>query len=353
MGAGLAGLACAHELRRYGIEPTIFEIRHRIGERFPNVETLAGMIQRPHNDAFRYFEQLGLPLRPTAPLNRLIVHGPGTRVSFAGNLGHITFRGHWPCSWERQIASQIKADVLFNRDESWQNLAADFDYVTVATGDGIIPESLGLWRRTVDLHIKGAVLRGRFDPNQVEMWFNTRYAKTGYAYLGPFDHRHASVAVSLPDATPEELDRYFERFCGEAEIGGDVITEFKTEGFPVGTCTRRRHGNVLFAGNAAGFVDPAFFFGQFESLNSGIMAGRAIGRRLDYDMLIAPNTARMARFLKLRSWLATMEDDDFDRAIWLSGLPGIRNLLFGTNIDCFGWLSRILTLANPARTNRA
>ena len=349
MGAGLAGLACAHELKRHGIEPTVFELRHRVGERFPNVEALAGLIQRPQNDAFAYFERLGFSLRPTAPLNRLIVHGPTTRASFSGNLGHITIRGHWPCSWETQIAAQVRPEILFERNEDWRNLAADYDYVVVATGDAIIPESLGLWRRTVNTHIKGVVLAGRFDPGQIEMWFNTDYTKTSYGYLGPFDDRRACAAVCLPDATPEELDRCLARFLAGAEIAGREILEFKTEGYPTGVCSPLQRDNLFFVGNNGGFVDPAFGFGQFDSLISGLMAGRAIARRQDYARLVAPQVARMRCFLRIRAYLNTLENDDFDRAIWLAGRAPVKATLFGLNLDYFGLLGRVLALARHGR----
>lgn len=344
MGAGLAGLACAHELKRHGIEPTVFEIRHRVGERFPNVEALSALIQRPWHDAFQFFERLGLPLRPTAPLARFIVRGPSQRASFRGDLGHITIRGHWPRSWECQIAEQVAPRILFNRNEDWRDLARDFDWVVVATGEAVIPESLGLWRRTVNAHIKGAVVRGRFDPNQVEMWFNTRYAKTLYGFFAPFDQNNACAAVTLPDATPEELDRYFARFLGEAGITGRVTLEFKTEGYPIGVCSARQAGNVLFAGNAGGFIDPAFGFGQFDSIASGIMAGRAIARGLDYEALVRPHVERMRRFLNIRRFLDRLDDAAFDRLIWLAGRYPCRKAAFDTRLDWLGPIGRLLGL---------
>lgn len=344
MGAGIAGLACAHELKRHGIQPTVFEIRHRVGERFPNMEGLGGMLLRPHNDAFAYFERLGFPLRPGTPINRLVVHGPSSRAAFAGNLGFFTPRGHWPWSWERQMAAQTGAEILFNRNEDWRNLAADFDRVVVATGEAVIPESLGLWRRTVNLHIKGAVLRGRFDPALVEFWFNTHYAKTGYGYLAPFDHRYAGAAVFIPDATPEELDRYFEVFCRGAELGGEIVLPFKVEGYPVGMTSRLRHDKLLFVGNAGGFIEPAFYFGQFHSLASGVLAGRAIARDQNYEDLVVPHVARIKRFLPIRRFLDTLDDEDFDRFVRLTNRAAVKTLMFGCNLDWLGLFGRVLSL---------
>lgn len=44
MGAGMSGLCCAITLERYGITPTIFEKRSRVGDRFINAEAKLKLI---------------------------------------------------------------------------------------------------------------------------------------------------------------------------------------------------------------------------------------------------------------------------------------------------------------------
>ena len=127
------------------------------------------------------------------------------------------------------------------------------------------------------------------------------------------------------------------------------ILEFKTEGYPTGVCSPLQRDNLFFVGNNGGFVDPAFGFGQFDSLISGLMAGRAIARRQDYARLVAPQVARMRCFLRIRAYLNTLENDDFDRAIWLAGRAPVKATLFGLNLDYFGLLGRVLALARHGR----
>jgi len=79
------------------------------------------------------------------------------------------------------------------------------------------------------------------------------------------------------------------------------------------------------------------------------MAGRAIARHQDYARLIAPQVARMRRFLRIRAYLDTLGNDDFDRAIWLAGRAPVKAALFGLNLDYFGLLGRMLTLARHDR----
>ncbi len=45
LGAGLADLACANELQKHGINPTIYEAGSSIGEQYPHVG--AAIVTRP------------------------------------------------------------------------------------------------------------------------------------------------------------------------------------------------------------------------------------------------------------------------------------------------------------------
>lgn len=50
MGAGLAGLSCTKYLEDNNITPVIFKKRHRVGERFPNMEAIIQLVHRPFKD---------------------------------------------------------------------------------------------------------------------------------------------------------------------------------------------------------------------------------------------------------------------------------------------------------------
>ena len=56
MGAGISGLSCAIILERNGIEPTIFEKRGRVGDRFINSEAMFDILNRPIKDCLSYNE---------------------------------------------------------------------------------------------------------------------------------------------------------------------------------------------------------------------------------------------------------------------------------------------------------
>ena len=54
MGAGLAGLSCAHELEKYGITPVVYERNSYIGDQMNHVGALLEIINRPIKNVFQY-----------------------------------------------------------------------------------------------------------------------------------------------------------------------------------------------------------------------------------------------------------------------------------------------------------
>ena len=69
IGAGLAGLACALELEKHGIEPVIFERKDRVGEIYPHVAALMQIFRRPVKYPLQYLSKnYGIELKPINPL---------------------------------------------------------------------------------------------------------------------------------------------------------------------------------------------------------------------------------------------------------------------------------------------
>ena len=96
MGAGLAGLVAAYELRAQGHEPLVLEAQNRVGGRIYTLRCFApglyaeagGMrIPRSHDLTLEYCERFGLELRPFVMGNpKALVHLGGQRVPARGIL---------------------------------------------------------------------------------------------------------------------------------------------------------------------------------------------------------------------------------------------------------------------------
>jgi len=93
IGAGIAGLVAAFELRRQGHEPLVLEAQHRVGGRVKTIrdfapglyaEAGAMRIPRVHDLTLAYCELFGLPLRPFVMGNpNTLVYIDGQRMTVA------------------------------------------------------------------------------------------------------------------------------------------------------------------------------------------------------------------------------------------------------------------------------
>jgi protoporphyrinogen/coproporphyrinogen III oxidase len=94
IGGGLAGLACAHALRRRGIEPVIYESSPRVGGRFDaGVPYLLG--RELFRNTFRLIDELGLAsaIVPISPYAGQVYRGKIYRHRVASATGLLRFKG--------------------------------------------------------------------------------------------------------------------------------------------------------------------------------------------------------------------------------------------------------------------
>lgn len=281
VGAGLAGLACAHELERLGVACELFDKRDRIGKMFNTVETmLQPLVLHPHKDIFESLRQeLHLPVNPANHITRLVVHTKSKETQVRGRLGFTTIRGSDERSLEVQVARHIHSPVHLDQNPDVEHLKHRYDWVVVATGSPKWPKHFGLWQRDLCWYVRGANVFGDFDPGELHFVFDTRYAGTGYAMICPYDSRLASVGVGIPDSSEERMEAYWERFRHDKRhLWHSIEDEFKLECYEMGRVNQRVFENVIFVGNAGGFIEPLGITGQDPSLRSGVLAARKIAQ---------------------------------------------------------------------------
>ena len=147
MGAGMSGLSCAITLEKYGIKPTIFEKRSRVGDRFVNAEAMFSILNRPNKQSIPYLgEKFNINLKPTSEVEKLFIHSKNEIGTIKGKLGYTNVRGRYENSYESQLEKQIKCNINFNSTHEYEQLCKDFEYVVLATGDGEYASQLGNYR---------------------------------------------------------------------------------------------------------------------------------------------------------------------------------------------------------------
>jgi len=106
-----------------------------------------------------------------------------------------------------------------------------------------------------------------------------------------------------------------------------------------GSVTTNKIGKIYFVGTAGGGVEPFLGFGQVNAIISGVMAARSIIKRININYLLK-DLKRKDRELKvLRSLMNSATNQDFDNLLTAMKTPGIRSLVYKTNIDIIKLLS--------------
>lgn len=332
IGAGVAGLSCVHELERYGIEPVVFEQRHRPGELFDHCAVTLEIFTRPYDPLAYMREEFNINIRPIHNLNTIIMKSPEKSTTVKGNLGYLFLRGHDPASAETQLYHSIKSKVCFNTLADYSRLAREYDYVVVANGNYDVTRTLGLWSNIYDTYLIGGTVLGDFDLNSMIMWINTRYAKTAYAYLCPMEKKRAFLGLVAPNSTPDRAREYWKLFWEMEKHPWELVYEVNVQ-HVAGYVYPHQVENILLAGIAGGFLEPFLGFGLFSSAQSGVLAGRAIATGEKYEDLLLQLKEDMKHSLVFRELFANLDNAGYDRLMTVLGTPGIKQFVYNTNID--------------------
>ena len=332
IGAGIAGMACVHELERYGIESVIFDQKKQSGELFDHSAATLEMFTRPYDPLEYLMSDFNISIKPLQNLNSIIMNSPSKKETVKGNLGYLILRGqHYP-SVETQLYSSIKSKVYFNTRADYSQLAREYDHVVVANGQHDITMTMGLWSTIYQTHIIGANVLGEFDVNTMIMWINTRFAKSAYAYLTPMEKNRAFLGLVVPNSTPDQAREYWKLFWEIEKHPWDIVYEAMVQ-HSSGSVYPHQIENILLAGTAGGFLEPFLGFGMLSSVQSGVLAGRAIATGKKYEDLLLQLKEDMKHSLVFRELLASLGNAEMDRLVAALGTPGIKQFVYNTNID--------------------
>lgn len=350
VGAGISGLACAHELERLGINPVIFERRFTVGDFHQHSGVILGIFTRPIRDLFRYIEDnYDITLFPLNNVNEITVYGPGRKIVARGEgLGYTFLKGQDENSIENQLRRLVKSKINFNIHADYRVLSKEYDYVVVASGNHLISSDIGIWRMTMHTFIKGAVILGNFNPQAMHMWFNTRFAGSGYGYMIPFDNKRATLGLVVPHISQSDIDEHWDFFLKTIKLDNPIVETFEQD-LAVGHCTSHIIDNMYFVGNAAGLLNPLLCFGTITSLLSGIYAARAIVQKKGYEDMLKPLVNQIVDLTTFRNYIDKLDDRGFDKIIRLLSVPGVKQMFYNSNVDVWRLGARLLGLRKTIR----
>jgi len=294
MGAGLSGLCCAITLERLGVNPTIYEKRRIVGDRFINGEAFMSLLTRPIIDPIRYFmEEHQIEIKPVSHIRTMQIFSENEQATINGNLGFLNIRGRHPLALENQLANQVKSPIHFHSEYTYEELLETHSHVVLATGDASYAEKLQPFKVDTTASLIGATIEGNFDRYTVFIWLNNRFAPKGYGYLLPFSETEANLVLGYPDnlvqANKEELwNEFYNEVCMTLNQSLKVTDSFNISNYIMGTCSFPRIGNTFFVGNCFGSLMPFLGFGQLEAMLTGIYAAYDICGLGKYEDLVKP-----------------------------------------------------------------
>ncbi|MFC0215423.1 NAD(P)/FAD-dependent oxidoreductase [Paenibacillus chartarius] len=323
MGAGLSGLACAITLEKNGVQPTIFEKRSKVGDRFVNGEVLLSIFTRPVHDCIASLsEQFGIYLQPVSNIQQMVIMSKNEKAIIEAQLGFTNIRGREEDSFEAQLSRQVKSPIRFHSEETYEQLLANYTHVVLATGDGEYAKKTRNFREDLTVSIKGATVEGTFDRYAVMSWIDYDMAPFGYGYLIPLSEKEANIVIAIPDIPSTrgvELEHlwgpFHQKVQSELSQPLPITDQFQISKYPMGICRSARIGNTFYAGNCFGSMMPFMGFGQYIALLTGVYAAYDLCGLGSYEELTAPLRQSYENSLVLRRAMEQMDNPDVDRIV--------------------------------------
>lgn len=276
VGAGVAGLACAFELEKHGITPTIFEYQNHIGHplNIPNI-WLNNRIRFNHDPIKFLNKKHELSLKPLNKIKKMICFSNTNKYKTVKLSGYILGRGISKLSLENQIAEKLTTPIDFNTHISIKNIPVEFEHVIISSGNNTSLRELNLWKNFGFYNIRCAEVVGNFEISTIMHWEYTYLDKKILCYLVPKSSKNASIIQMLSNSTTHDLNFYWEHFLLNYKLNY-YITEVKDCVYTTGYMPFPKKNNLYFIGNIAKSTYPYKKMPSFFDIESGITIARSI-----------------------------------------------------------------------------
>lgn len=346
IGAGVSGLACAIELEKHGIKPVIFEEKHMVGSPMSFARMSLNFLFRPVRDQINYLKsKYNLNIKPISNINSLRVQGPSNKYRVTGQLGYSFLRGEENYSLEKQLANMLSTEIKYESPATYEDLVKEFDILVIATGTGNSAKRLGIWQSTLKNWTRGSTILGKFNPQQVVMWLNTKFAERGFALLVPISTERASLFLTVPNSSHNQLGNYWKIFMESQAIQPEIVELWDVE-YETGLVHPHQVENTYLIGNSGGFVGSFLGTGVFPSIISGLEAARSIVHGSNYEEEIRFMSDITLWQAKARQLWNRLDNHQLDKAVALTGSFPFKQTIFKTNINVLKSGDKLARLLN-------
>jgi len=353
LGGGPAGLACAIECEKLGVQAELFERNPRVGWLWPSVNFWPNIFYNHlgFKDAREYVKtEFGTDFTVLNNTNSFTMKSAEKQAKVTGTLGLTVGRGTADESLENQLLHQIsKTPIFYNYLGDYTALAKEYEYVVVATGRETEARKMGLWEDEGSITIIGSIAIGDFDINSSKLYFNTEYAGTGYGRLTPFNEHCATIELYIIGKPVMRAQELFQKFIETENLDTlDYVYKNIPPVFTTGKVTKFQKDNVLLAGRAAGLTDRVLGVGAVEALVSGTMAARAIANEEDYNSMMMPLQSHIESISVFRKNINNFTNAEFDKIVSILGAPIIKQAVYNSGIDLVGKAGSILKMLSKS-----
>lgn len=352
VGAGLSGLCCAYELERQGIETIVFEKRKHVGEILEYPISDLKLFNRYRSGTLRYLQRrYDFKIKPLGKIKKIIMFSPNYKTIIKGKLGYLFIKGKDEKSLENQILSYFNPNITYDSYIDVSDIARDFDYVVVATGEQYTARKYGIFQQTFNALSRIATVVGSFDPNTIIMWLGREFSNNGYCYMVPYNQKKAYVILSVNNITYNELDYYWKLFLTRENVRFKIIETRDVEN-QIGFVNPIMVDNIYFIGNAGGFIDSFLGFGGINAIESGLSLARCIGQNLDYNAMMNPIMKDIKLMHEYRIMMNGLEDNDYDKILTLLNIPAVKGLLYKNPFYKASYGAHLIRLYNQLKNQK-
>ena len=160
-----------------------------------------------------------------------------------------------------------------------------------------------------------AVIKGR-PPGLLEIYFGSRYAPKGYAWVFPEGGDRARVGLGVPFTGTENVAQLLKNLL--EDLQAEPVTHMAAKTIPTGPPPRNLvFGKVLLVGDAGHLCDPLHGGGIANAVASGKAAARAVAEgNLDrYNSYVKWIRKSNSLRYKFKNIIVGMDDDDLNELV--------------------------------------